>query len=105
LQRYLIAVSLLIVSNPDQISWRVVDFETDVQQFGYRAGWYENTGFTVSTFILLSGTWEFILAGTSNAANAVVEFGILDTTTGLIDNLGTLNLDDTRSATAIFSLD
>ncbi|KAG7370859.1 trypsin [Nitzschia inconspicua] len=109
LQRYLIAVSLLIVSNPRDISWRVVDFETDVQQFGYRLGWYETTGFSVSVFLLVSGTWEFLLVGSSDDADAILEFGILDTTSGLIENLGTLNLadvtDGSNVATAIFSLE
>ncbi|KAG7344264.1 trypsin [Nitzschia inconspicua] len=109
LQRYLLVVSLLIVSNPRDISWRVVDFETDVQQFGYRLGWYETTGFSVSTFLLVSGTWEFLLVGSSDDADAVLEFGILDTTSGVIENLGTLNLaditDGSNVATAIFSLE
>lgn len=107
--RYLVTVSILISALPEEIAWRVVDFETDVQQFGVRTGWYETAGFSISTLILVSGTWEFILTGTSSNANAIVEFGILDVDSGLIENLGVLNLEDvtdgSNSATAVFSLD
>lgn len=86
----------------------MVDFDSDIQQYGYRPGWYESTGFSVTTIILQTGTWEFILSGTSSDADAIIEFGILDVDTGLVENVVALNLlddsDGDNSVTAVFPL-
>jgi hypothetical protein len=115
----MIAVSLLIVSNPKEISWRVIDLESNRQQFGYRPGWYETTGFSVSTILLSSGRWEFVLSrttttttstslSTGSRGSAILDFGILNPETGLIESIASLDLQDpdgsSDTVTTIFSL-
>jgi hypothetical protein len=107
LQRYLIAVSLLIESEPQEIEWGFYEFESNEKAFGYPLGWYDREGFTVSTVILKSGTWEFILGRGTDTATAIVEFGILNQETGGVEEIATVNLGTATDseARAVFSLD
>jgi hypothetical protein len=97
---YIGAVNLEIFSNPEGISWRILDDDTGDSIFGYPSGWYEENGTFVKFINLQTGTWEFQLErDDSLAGDARAEIGIVDTSTGAFEVINMLDFSSSTEET------
>jgi hypothetical protein len=91
---------LEIFSNPEGISWRILDDNTGGSIFGYPSGWYEENGTYVKFINLQTGTWEFQLErDDSLAGDARAEIGIVDTSTGAFEVINMLDFSSSTEET------